>query len=181
MRDDPLIAEPVEGWRAWHLTFDRSGPSLAPIGKGRLWPRLDAATARCWRHRRHRAPVVACTCGLYAVSDPRLLRRARSPGVVGKVALWGRVVEHSLGWRGEFAYPQRLCLVCHVCLFQRGFEHAHPTVVIAYRDGSLWPLCERHLSTTRACNSPGFEVLPAEDVMIQLTDAYAVESLVGRT
>lgn len=179
MKDDRLIAEPVEGWRAWQLALGRFGPLLVPLGKGGPWPWLDAASARCWKHRRHSAPVIACTCGLYAVRDATLLRRARSPGVVGTVALWGRVVEHALGWRGEFAYPQRLSLVCHVCLFQRGFERANPSGAIADRDGSLSPLCEHHLSTAHACGAARFEVLPVEDILIQLTDAYAVERLVA--
>ena len=178
MNDDLMNAEPIEGWRAWQLALGRPGPSLVAIGKGGPWPRLNTASARCWRHRRHAAPVVACTCGLYAVRDAALLRRARSPGVVGTVALWGRVVEHALGWRGEFAYPQRLSLVCHVCMFQRGFDRASPSGVVAYRNGSLSPLCDRHLLTAQACSPAHLEVLPAEDVIIQLTDAYAVEPLV---
>ena len=28
--------------------------------------------------------------------------------VVGEVALWGRVIEHTLGYRAEYAYPIRL-------------------------------------------------------------------------
>jgi hypothetical protein len=177
VRYDALIAEPIEGFRAWRLTLDRRGVSLVPIGKGRPWPRLEVATARCWRHRRHRAPVVACSCGLYAASDAALLRRARSPSAVGTVALWGRVVQHARGWRGEFAYPQRLALVCHACSFQRGVMRARADSVTSYRDGRLVALCGRHLRITRECDRDRFHVLPAEEILAALLDGYAVDRL----
>lgn len=33
--------------------------------------------------------------------------------------MWGRIVEHQHGWRAEHAYPDRLRLVCGVCLRAR--------------------------------------------------------------
>ena len=30
--------------------------------------------------------------------------------VMGRVSLWGRVVEHSRGWRAQYAYPYSLCV-----------------------------------------------------------------------
>jgi hypothetical protein len=175
--DDALIAEPVEGWRAWRLALDRRGASLVPIGRGRPWPKLEAAAAECWRRRHHHAPETTCSCGLYAASDAELLRGARSPGVVGRIALWGRVVQHSLGWRGEFAYPQRLTLVCHACLFQRGPTGPDPDSVAAYRDGHLVALCEQHLRITHACDRDRFDVLPADEILAVLLDGYAVDRL----
>jgi len=35
--------------------------------------------------------------------------------VIGTVALWGGVIEHELGYRAEFGYPQRLRLICPEC------------------------------------------------------------------
>ena len=49
---------------------------------------------------------------------------------VGTVALWGRVIEHERGWRAEFAYPDRLTLVCVVCL-QQGSGAGEPAFVVA--------------------------------------------------
>ena len=178
MDDIPSTAEPVEAWRAWQLALDRSGPSLIPIGKGRAWPRRSAAAARCWKQRSHQAPAIACTCGLYATRDATLLRHARSPAVVGTVALWGRVVEHALGWRGELAYPQRLALACHVCLFQRGVACAQPSVVVAHRGGALVPVCDDHLRVTFECGSDRCEVLPAEGILSELVEGYAIDPLV---
>ena len=177
MTGGALCIEPVEGWRAWRLALDRHGVSLVPIGRGRPWPRQKTAAARCFRHRSHDAPVAACTCGLYAATDERLLARARSPSVVGKVALWGRVIQHSLGWRGEFAYPQRLALACHVCLWQRAVTASGPESVVAYPDGRLVAVCQRHLSLTRECDLDRFDVLSGGEILMALLDGYAVDRL----
>ena len=97
---------------------------------------------------------------------------------MGTVALWGRVVEHALGWRGEFAYPQRLALVCHLCLYQRGVACSQPRVVVAYRGGALVPVCDGHLRVTLECGSARCEVLPAEGILSELVEGYAIDPLV---
>lgn len=53
------------------------------------------------------APRENCSCGIYAASS---LDGAMKHGnlVIGRVALWGTVIVHESGWRGEFAYPQAL-------------------------------------------------------------------------
>lgn len=175
--ETPLAVEPVEGWRAWRLSFDRLGPSLHPTGRGGPWQRASVTTAGCWRHRRHHAPTRDCSCGLYAVRDPDQLRHARSPAVIGTVALWGRVVEHTIGWRAEYGYPQRLTLVCHVCLFQVGPLSSRPDQVMVSRDGGLVPLCDQHLRVAEACFSHGYEIQSAGSVLRQLLDSYMVECL----
>jgi hypothetical protein len=177
MTGDVLMAGPVEGWRAWRLALDRQGLTLMPIGRGNPWPRLDPASARCWKRRRHRAPESGCTCGLYAVNDAALLSRARSPAAIGTVALWGAVIQHTLGWRAEFAYPQRLALVCHVCLFQRGVARSRADLVTEHPDGRLVPLCARHLRVTRACERNPFDVISAGEIQAELLGGYAVEQL----
>src|SRR6266511_4975191 len=53
------------------------------------------------------------TCGIYATRTPDQAREwsshfgldGRHQRVVGRVALWGRVLAHSGGWRAELAYP----------------------------------------------------------------------------
>jgi hypothetical protein len=55
-------------------------------------------------------------CGVYALKDfDRLFMDHWFPiegwlCCFGQVALWGRVVEHEHGYRGQFAYPVRLWL-----------------------------------------------------------------------
>lgn len=101
------------------------------------WPPYQAFTGRCgaisgkgWdAHITHGgftpAPVWGCDCGIHAlksaqaaesrVTEDRYGRwfsvstRERPRGRAwGTVKLWGRVIEHELGYRAEFAYPSEL-------------------------------------------------------------------------
>lgn len=138
-------AEPLIGWRVWNLVMDRAGrePALRPAGAGRgEWLARRPYRATCRRvglegsmpTGRHASPVLECTCGIYASSSLRNLvtsTPAMPPvSAVGTVALWGRVIEHHRGWRAEFAYPDRLTLVCVVCL-QQGSGAGVPAFVAA--------------------------------------------------
>lgn len=68
---------------------------------------------------RHDPPRARTRCGIYAVRErpllDRLLASLPGPGLlplaIGRVSLWGRVVENVDGWRAEFAYPYDLTLV----------------------------------------------------------------------
>jgi hypothetical protein len=63
------------------------------------------------------APVASCRCGIYAIGDPRPLgayfdtnhvRRCGLQWVIGRVFLWGTIVESQRGWRASHAYPKHL-------------------------------------------------------------------------
>lgn len=57
----------------------------------------------------HEVPDPSCSCGIYAASTLLpVWPYVDDAVVVGRVALWGRVVEHAQGWRAQFAYPQAL-------------------------------------------------------------------------
>ena len=62
----------------------------------------------------HPAPAPDCSCGIYAFKrreDADLLAREKAGHdllVLGRVSLWGHVVESERGYRGEFAYPYDL-------------------------------------------------------------------------
>jgi preprotein translocase subunit YajC len=60
-----------------------------------------------------------CTCGIYAAKNLEHLRQSgyASYGVWGEVYLWGTVVQHTLGWRAQFAYPKRLVPPLHLLPF----------------------------------------------------------------
>ena len=107
-----MIAEPIIGWRLWHVDGDR----LRSWTRGTPWAGRTRFTARC---RRHPAPRLGHRCGVYALrtreqaeallaSLPALPLR---PVALGRVSLWGRVVENEHGWRGELAYPYDLELI----------------------------------------------------------------------
>lgn len=176
-----VLFEPINAWRTWTLAGSRRGDEvhLLPIaGDGRPWPARTPASASCTRHRSHRRPEPNCTCGFYAMHGPDPLRRTRDPAVLGTVALWGRVVEHALGFRAELAYPQRLRLICYLCFSLWGTrfpsECAH---VIRHRGGRMVPLCEPHLELSRRYGYRIPRLLEARPVEQALLATYAVDLL----
>jgi hypothetical protein len=175
----PLVAGPVLGWRAWQFSGRGSSLRLRPVGPhGRAWPARRPARASCWKLRFHRAPDLSCTCGLHATRDPELLRSAPARTVVGTAALWGTVVEHALGYRARFGYPETLRLVCPICFAHsdivRGRE---PVVVATFRGGRPMPLCDAHLEIALAVERSTPDVAPVSDVLGALLDLYGVEEL----
>lgn len=178
-----MQAEPVIAMRAWWLGWPRraGAPVLLPvIAGGRPWPAGRPAKAVCRRGRRHSVPGLDCLCGLHATTDESRLRRTRSPGVVGTVAMWGRIVEHERGYRAEMGYPQRLRLNCFLCLFERGLDTDAPETVARLRRGRLIPLCQRHLDLAGRYDVPILEVLDGRAVERALLDAYSVDPLRSR-
>jgi hypothetical protein len=125
----PDYAAALVGWRSWAAVEDKSGLVLRSVVYESRWPpgeRLVAAChhqpgsrllARLLRLEPHEAPDEGCQCGIYAACAPDLalpylgrlglVRRAKS-ALIGRVALWGRVIECERGWRGAFAYPTHL-------------------------------------------------------------------------
>lgn len=76
-----------------------------------VWAAGRETVARC--EHGHAAPDLACSCGIHAAREPAAvlsyLRGRDEPRtvarVLGRVLLWGNVVEHEGGWRAERAYP----------------------------------------------------------------------------
>jgi len=174
------LSEAITGWRVWTLHSNRRHTELRmhPIaGKAPPWPPLEPARAGCTRRRWHRGPEPDCTCGLHATRDPGLLHRARNPAVVGTVALWGRVVEHEYGYRGELAYPQRLMLVCHLCFWLWGPSRSAAREVVRLRGGRLVPLCDEHVQLSCRYGYPSRRFAGATEVEVALLSTYAVDLL----
>jgi hypothetical protein len=107
---DPIIA-----YRAWRIVENR----LLSCMTEHIWQPLVRMDARCnqWIFFHiSDIPVRKCTCGLYAyktddaLSASELLNPSFGLAVRGRVALWGRVIDHEAGYRAERAYPQVLYL-----------------------------------------------------------------------
>ncbi|HWO69402.1 MAG TPA: hypothetical protein VNP94_01400 [Actinomycetota bacterium] len=176
--------EPILGWRTWRLVRARGGLRIAPATPREPWEPGVAQRATCTgAHTRlylvfnpelaptHRSPEPGCTCGFHAFKEPaRLGRTGRGVGVVGQVAMWGRVIEHTRGWRAEFVYPARLRLACARCLWW-GRLPAIPDLVVV-RGDRLLPACREHGARLRAR-----EALPVREVEAELLDTYRVELL----
>jgi hypothetical protein len=173
--------EPVVAWRSWALTGRSDGTKLLlrPVaGRAHPWRPRELATATCKRAGVfHEAPAVGCTCGLHAAQTLDILRRTRCPAVLGRVALWGRVIEHELGYRARFGYPQRLRLICQFCFWQKAPPGRAPAVVAFYPRDALVPLCADHLESARSNGMAPRRSLPADLVDQRLRDTYAVDPL----
>jgi hypothetical protein len=176
-----LSTEPITGWRTWTLAGSRDAGEvrLLPIaGTGKPWPPRAGVRAECARRRGHDVPGADCTCGIHATHTTDPLRRTRDPAVLGRVSLWGRVLEHELGYRAEVGYPQRLALICPLCFWQWGARGSErPAVVARRRGGRMVPLCDAHLELCQRYGYPLGRLLDATDVEGALLDAYAVEVL----
>lgn len=107
------------------------GIRLSSVVQRTLWPVRRELVALCrrrhlprWlrRDEEHLAPALGCQCGIYGAREleqvlpyleptPGEVRAGRVlERVLGRVLLWGQVVECSLGWRASHAYPERIYL-----------------------------------------------------------------------
>lgn len=175
--DEPELAiEPAVGWRMWRVEQEAVGPVLVSPLQGSPWPAREPARARCVpAMNRHRAPRETCGCGFYASSIPDpLWALVRAPHVgpasviVGTVSLWGRVIEHEHGFRGELAYPDRIRIVCARCFGTRRV----PVPTRIYRsERRLIAACDRHRP-----NAEPLDLTPA-DLQLEIMSRYAVDLL----
>lgn len=108
-----LLHEPVLAYRAWRTVGER----LLSCTCGCVWQPRRRMTATCNQLVSHTGvPAWDCRCGFYAYKSEEALagstyvRMGHEATVRGRVALWGRVVDHELGYRAEHAYPQFLYL-----------------------------------------------------------------------
>lgn len=176
-----ILTEAISGWRTWTLAGSRDAGviRLLPIaGTGKAWPPRAPVDAECARRRGHPVPGIDCTCGIHATHTTDPLRHTRDPAVLGTVALWGRVLEHALGYRAEHGYPQRLALICPLCFWQWGVVGSNPPAIVARRrSGRMVPLCDAHLELCRRYGYPLRRLLDARLVERALLDTYSVDVL----
>jgi hypothetical protein len=135
----PDYVQPISGWRTWLVAEVDGKPRLASVFYYALWPVRRELVSECLARRSplrlvnrraevesHATPGQRCACGIYAAREPRTALnylqtcgprdvgevegRAVLHRVLGRVVLWGRLIECDAGWRGAFAYPQCLFL-----------------------------------------------------------------------
>lgn len=89
----------VEGYRAWRLC----GPFLLSVASGTVWMPGQPCEGTGLSENNH--------AGVHAwksLQKAKEYAEDEAPAVVGKVKLWGEIVEHELGYRGEYAKPVEL-------------------------------------------------------------------------
>ena len=125
----PDFAEPVRAWRVWWVLLQEQTLPLRSLFFPLLWEPGGRVGAEClhrrlqrpWRRRSHGAPHKRCDCGIYATTTTlsgaadylRFLQPAPPETIqyaVGRVSLWGLVIECEQGWRASCAYPAALYL-----------------------------------------------------------------------
>ena len=110
----PDYISPVVAYRVWRWKETLQSLNGEPWLPGRhVEARCRVAlAARHTTEAVNEVPNRKCTCGIYAAKNSEHLRRVgyADRGVCGEVYLWGTVVEHTLGWRAQFAYPKHLVL-----------------------------------------------------------------------
>jgi hypothetical protein len=120
----PDLPVAVEAWRVWRVLEHRDTYRLGSVTQPTLWPTNEPLVAECrqpdpWTRRvmrrspRHGAPDVRCDCGVYGADLPYVgqyltpaLFEPAAARVLGRVALWGTVIECQRGYRASHAYPQ---------------------------------------------------------------------------
>jgi hypothetical protein len=95
-------AEVIVAWRAWTWIDVGSRIILRSLNAKTLWPWAEPASAD---------KLTADTLtvdGIHAFKTEAQAKSYAANTVWGEVSLWGRVIEHDLGYRAEFAYPRTL-------------------------------------------------------------------------
>jgi len=121
----PDYFEPFVGWRVWLVADEGDEIFLRSVVFNVAWPVREPMLAECLRRRinllpwrrqpPHHAPLAECDCGIYGATLERVsgyldgrFDGHRVHRVLGRVSLWGEVVECAWGWRATFAYPEHI-------------------------------------------------------------------------
>ena len=191
----------VTAWRTWRVWLSSEGLSLHSVAAAPNlgeWQPLRPMEARCG-YREMRPPACECDscpsgdnkCGIYAYREaPSSVTHAM--GIVGRVALWGTVIEHQTGYRSQFAYPIDVayghCTWCGSASkpVLLPFEE---TVVLAPARGEGWIVwvCRAHAEAALARErsletgkpSAGWSPQPGLEMAQAIAKTYNVEVAAG--
>ncbi len=116
----PDLTDYVVGWREWYLLPHPDMPEAKLYSgynimsttiegvSGPYWPFRKPLESVCAQSEvspcNHEGHQVGHGCGIYAYKNDSLWIAP----CWGKVALWGRIVEHEDGYRAQYAYPLEL-------------------------------------------------------------------------
>lgn len=122
----PDVLGEIIAWRAWQIVGTEQTPRLASVTALTTWTRADSGVDAIWPTRRYflarcprghieNLPIESCSCGLYAAKTREHLMDlgygaygSMTDKVIGEVALSGKVIEGSQGWRAERGRVHRL-------------------------------------------------------------------------
>lgn len=122
-----ITHEAMLGWRGWHVVADGEGHRLVSWWLNTEWLPRERIESVCDEHGP--LPDRDHDCGIHAfmhkdealayigqkvpfVGYPFVRQvEGRVCVAIGRVSLWGRVVEHERGYRGQYAYPYDIFLI----------------------------------------------------------------------
>lgn len=184
-----LFLHPIIGYRVWGLDNFYNLLSLFSTTRWEPYSKLVGACKNHFliRYCNHHElpdideiPNINCTCGIYAwktlFGTTNGIRDFLLHGgyIIGKVYLWGRVIEHERGYRGQYAYPHSFLysqeiMRCAVCGRIRDFVRDN-------ENGLIYPHCWKCNQIT-SFTSPSIyrkKVISDEKVFQILSDRYGV-------
>lgn len=139
----PDLISPIVGYRVWtwgttglkSLCGERWHPRQSLAARCRASTVVGTIAGRAEAGDNHDAPQPNCTCGIYAVKTLDHFRSAGYErfGICGEVFLWGKVVEHELGWRAQLAYPKNFFLSPDALPFTLAEIQSRLNMLTAYR------------------------------------------------
>jgi len=104
------MSEPLIAYRIWHINGDSK---LYPLTRYEPWEYGNIVET-------DEIPTIESSCrqrGIHAWKNMGDLIEYLNPNrypvihIIGRVALWGKIVEHQFGYRAQFAYPHSLDMI----------------------------------------------------------------------
>jgi hypothetical protein len=102
-------SQPIIGWRWWYVYGEGILASVVFYAEWRR-PLMVADHRDCVGHLEEDAPALHHECGIHAFLDKEKAKKQRPPMIVdviafGQVKIFGDVVLHKFGVRGQYAIP----------------------------------------------------------------------------
>ena len=168
--DQKDLTAQIRGFRGWELGFDGTAFLLISSHETK-WTPKEPQKAKCMRFysEKHESPDVRCTCGLYGVREARNCQGS----LLGAVEMWGRYVEHEVGWRSQFAYPVALSAVrCQTCKQVSSFSKTKYSVSVT---SSKSPKIRISCDDCRTNCDDNIKWLPSSHAIEQIEYLYGLE------
>lgn len=107
-----VVAGPILTYRVWTIRIGTGQLWSTGIGDA-SWAFGDPQPARCKGllfNESHDPPMSGCQCGYWTLTEWKAaedLARSMS-SIIGKAAIWGKVIKLAHGYRSQYAYPYEL-------------------------------------------------------------------------
>ena len=111
------MQEPIIAWRAWRVGIEVCDYKLQSLYDDSIWPFGQPMKEDQTKYAN--VPTDFCLPGIHAFKTMQNLADYLCEGikydhlrnvlvVLGEVYLWGKIKEHKLGYRAEYAYPKKI-------------------------------------------------------------------------